>query len=106
MPSPTRSASDRTRRGAPGWQSTTMSDNNHSTSLSPFSPGYRASGVLLHVTSRPSPHGMGDVGPAALSWADRLNEADESWGQGLPLGPTGSANSSYQPLSSLAGNWL
>ena len=27
---------------------------------------YRASGLLLHVTSLPSPYGIGDVGPAAL----------------------------------------
>jgi 4-alpha-glucanotransferase len=74
--------------------------------MSPFSPGYRASGVLLHVTSLPSPYGIGNVGPAALAWVDRLNEADQSWWQALPLGPTGYGNSPYQSLSSFAGNWL
>jgi 4-alpha-glucanotransferase len=83
-----------------------MSDNGHVTSLSPFPPGYRASGVLLHVTSLPSPYGVGDVGPSALAWIDRLHEAGQTWWQALPLGPTGYGNSPYQFLSSFAGNWL
>ncbi|HEX7449723.1 MAG TPA: 4-alpha-glucanotransferase [Pirellulales bacterium] len=74
--------------------------------LSLFEPGYRASGILLHVTSLPSPYGIGDVGPTALAWVDRLHAAGQSWWQGLPLGPTGYANSPYQSLSSFAGNWL
>ncbi len=74
--------------------------------LSPFAPAYRASGLLLHVTSLPSPYGIGDVGPAALAWIDRLEDAGQSWWQSLPLGPTGYGNSPYQPLSSFAGNEL
>jgi 4-alpha-glucanotransferase len=74
--------------------------------LSPFPPEYRASGLLLHVTSLPSPYGIGDVGPAAVAWADRLHEAGHSWWQALPLGPTGYGASPYQPLSSFAGNGL
>src|SRR6266576_5795589 len=74
---------------------------------SPFSlQGYRTSGVLLHVTSLPSRYGIGDVGPAAFKWIDRLCDAGQSWWQALPLGPTGYANSPYQALSSFAGNWL
>ncbi len=72
----------------------------------PFPPGYRASGVLLHVSSLPSPYGIGDVGLAALVWVDRLNEAGQSWWQALPLGPIGYGNSPYQSLSSFAGNEL
>ncbi len=75
-------------------------------SLSLFSPEYRASGLLLHVTSLPSPYGIGDLGPAALSWIDCLHDAGQSWWQSLPLGPTGYANSPYQSLSSFAGNAL
>jgi 4-alpha-glucanotransferase len=75
-------------------------------SLPPFLPEYRASGLLLHVTSLPSPYGTGDVGPAALTWIDRLAECGQSWWQALPLGPTGYGNSPYQPLSSFAGNEL
>ncbi len=66
----------------------------------------RGSGVLLHVTSLPSPHGIGDVGPAAIAWVDRLCEAGQRWWQLLPLGPTGYGNSPYQLLSSFAGNEL
>ena len=75
-------------------------------SLPPFPPQYRASGVLLHVTSLPSPYGIGDVGPAAMKWIDLLHEAGQSWWQSLPLGPTGYGNSPYQSLSSFAGNGL
>jgi 4-alpha-glucanotransferase len=85
---------------------TTMSDNGSPTSVPPFPADYRASGVLLHVTSLPSLYGIGDVGPAALAWIDRLREAGQTWWQALPLGPTGYANSPYQSLSSFAGNGL
>src|SRR5262245_46651164 len=75
-------------------------------SIPPFSGSYRASGVLLHVTSLPSPYGIGDVGPAAVAWVDRLREAGQRWWQALPLGPTGYGDSPYQSLSSFAGNSL
>jgi 4-alpha-glucanotransferase len=71
-----------------------------------FAPEYRGAGLLLHVTSLPSRFGIGDVGPAAFSWIDRLHDAGQGWWQALPLGPTGYANSPYQALSSFAGNWL
>src|SRR5579862_8447804 len=74
--------------------------------LPPFPVDYRASGLLLHVTSLPSRYGIGDVGPAALAWIDQLRDAHQSWWQSLPLGPTGYGNSPYQPLSSFAGNEL
>src|SRR5580700_6559289 len=73
----------------------------------PLFPGeYHAAGVLLHVTSLPSPYGIGDLGPAVFKWIDRLCDGGQSWWQALPLGPTGYANSPYQALSSFAGNWL
>src|SRR5262249_46713945 len=75
-------------------------------SLPPFPPDYRASGLLLHVTSLPSRYGVGDVGPAALEWVDRLREAGQVWWQALPLGPTGYGDSPYQAQSSFAGNEL
>jgi 4-alpha-glucanotransferase len=74
--------------------------------LPPFSPEDRSSGVLMHVTSLPSPYGIGDVGPAAFEWVDRLHDAGQRWWQALPLGPTGCANSPYSCLSSFAGNAL
>ncbi len=72
--------------------------------IPPFPPGTRSSGVLLHVTSLPGPHGIGDLGPAAFAWMDRLVAAGQTWWQVLPLGPTGYAHSPYQALSSFAGN--
>jgi len=83
-----------------------MSRERTLSSVSPFPPEYRPSGVLLHITSLPSPYGIGDLGPAAFGWVDRLCEAGQNWWQTLPLGPTGYANSPYQAMSSFAGNWL
>lgn len=71
-----------------------------------FPPGYRASGLLLHVTSLPSPYGIGDLGAGAVAWIDHLHDAGQGWWQSLPLGPTGYLNSPYQPMSSFAGNAL
>src|ERR1043165_3337101 len=75
-------------------------------SVSPFPERYRGSGLLLHATSLPSPYGIGDLGPGAFEWIDRLHESGQSWWQALPLGPTGYANSPYQCLSSFVGNGL
>jgi 4-alpha-glucanotransferase len=83
-----------------------MSTNGRPGDSSALPPGARASGVLLHVTSLPSRYGIGDLGPSALAWIDRLHEAGQSWWQSLPLGPTGYGNSPYQALSSFAGNGL
>jgi 4-alpha-glucanotransferase len=80
--------------------------NDSAPSLPPFPSFYRASGLLLHVTSLPSPYGIGDVGPVAIAWIDQLCDAGQSWWQALPLGPTGYGNSPYQSLSSFAGNVL
>ena len=81
-----------------------MSTNGGTGTIPPFPPDYRASGVLLHVTSLPSPYGIGDLGPSAFSWLDTLHAAGQRWWQSLPLGPTGYGNSPYQPMSSFAGN--
>jgi 4-alpha-glucanotransferase len=64
----------------------------------------RASGLLLHPTALPGPHGIGDLGPAAFRFLDFLAEAGQRWWQVLPLGPTGYADSPYQSHSSHAGN--
>jgi 4-alpha-glucanotransferase len=83
-----------------------MSDKRRPAGRIPFAPHYHASGVLVHITSLPSPYGIGDVGPAAFSMVDRLKAAGQNWWQALPLGPTGYGNSPYQCLSSFAGNGL
>jgi 4-alpha-glucanotransferase len=62
--------------------------------------------LLLHVTCLPSAFGIGDLGPEAFAWIDRLHDAGQRYWQALPLGPTGYGNSPYQPLSSFAGNAL
>ncbi|HLL88297.1 MAG TPA: 4-alpha-glucanotransferase [Tepidisphaeraceae bacterium] len=69
-----------------------------------FARGVRSAGVLMHVTSLPSAHGIGDLGPAAFEWVDLLAEHRVRWWQMLPLGPTGYGESPYQPTSSFAGN--
>ena len=74
--------------------------------LPPFPCEYRSSGMLLHITSLPTPYGIGDLGPSAFSWVDRLYHSGQGWWQALPLGPTGYGNSPYQSLSSFAGNGL
>jgi 4-alpha-glucanotransferase len=69
-------------------------------------PRDRRSGVLLHPTSLPGPHGIGDLGPAAHRFVSWLGEARQRLWQVLPLGPTGFGDSPYQALSSRAGNPL
>src|SRR5271169_5738834 len=81
-----------------------MSASGEVPMLPPFPSEYRSSGILLHVTSLPSPYGIGDLGPSAFSWVDRLHDAGQGWWQALPLGPTGYGNSPYQAMSSFAGN--
>ena len=83
-----------------------MSGNDALAKVRPFPSGYRASGLLLHVTSLPSRYGIGDLGSSAVSWVDRLHYAGQRWWQALPLGPTGYGNSPYQSMSSFAGNAL
>src|SRR5690606_23379933 len=66
--------------------------------------GGRAAGVLLHPTSLPGPHGVGELGPEALRWLDLLAAAGQRVWQLLPLGPTGYGGSPYQSFSTFAGN--
>lgn len=66
----------------------------------------RTSGILLHPSSLPGPHGIGDLGP----WAHRFLDFTRGCGcclwQMLPLGPTGFGGSPYQCTSAFAGNPL
>lgn len=64
----------------------------------------RSSGVLLHPTSLPSPHGIGDLGQAAYDFLDFLSDTNQYIWQLLPLGPTGYGDSPYQSFSAFAGN--
>mgnify|MGYP000608995489 CR=1 FL=1 len=47
----------------------------------------RASGVLLHPTSLPGPHGVGDLGEAAYRFVDWLASAGQTLWQVLPVNP-------------------
>lgn len=66
----------------------------------------RRSGILLHVTSLPSPFGIGDLGPGAYRFVDFLSGAKQGVWQVLPLNPTDPAhgNSPYSSSSAFAGN--
>lgn len=66
----------------------------------------RSSGVLLHPTSLPGPHGVGDIGPEAYRFVDFLRSAGQKLWQVLPLNPTGYGDSPFQCLSAIAGNPL
>jgi 4-alpha-glucanotransferase len=66
----------------------------------------RCSGLLLHVTSLPSAHGIGDLGSDAHEFVDFLAESGQRIWQVLPLSPTGYADSPYQCFSAYAGNPL
>jgi 4-alpha-glucanotransferase len=66
----------------------------------------RASGILLHPTSLPGPHGIGELGAEAYRFLDYLVSAGQSLWQVLPLGPTGYGDSPYACFSSFAGNPL
>lgn len=68
----------------------------------------RGSGILLHITSLPSPYGIGDLGPDAYRFVDFLSETRQSYWQILPLTLSCPAygNSPYSSFSALAGNTL
>ena len=68
----------------------------------------RRSGVFLHLTSLPGPHGVGDLGAGAREFLSFLDDADQSLWQFCPLGPTssGHAHSPYGSSSAFAGNPL
>ena len=64
----------------------------------------RKSGLLMHVTSLPSPYGVGSMGKCAYEFVDFLCDAGQAYWQVLPLNPTGYGDSPYQSFSSFAGN--
>jgi 4-alpha-glucanotransferase len=66
----------------------------------------RRSGILLHPTSLPGPHGSGDLGPGAHHFVDWLAAAGQTAWQVLPLNPVGPANSPYASVSTFAGSPL
>jgi 4-alpha-glucanotransferase len=66
----------------------------------------RAGGILLHPTSLPGPHGIGDLGGVAHRFVDFLADAGLRLWQVLPVGPTGYGDSPYASFSTFAGSPL
>ena len=64
----------------------------------------RSAGVLLSITSLPSPYGIGTIGKEARAFADYLKKAGQTVWQILPVGPTSYGDSPYQAFSTYAGN--
>ena len=64
----------------------------------------RGAGILLPVTSLPSPYGIGTFGRDAYEFIDFLKQAGQKYWQVLPLGPTSYGDSPYQSFSAFAGN--
>lgn len=64
----------------------------------------RASGILMHISSLPSPYGIGTMGQAAYDFVDFLVETKQTYWQTLPLTTTSYGDSPYQSFSAVAGN--
>ena len=64
----------------------------------------RGAGILLPISSLPSPYGIGTFGAAAYEFVDQLCEAGQTYWQVLPIGPTSYGDSPYQSFSTFAGN--
>ena len=58
----------------------------------------------MHISSLPSPYGIGTLGQAAYDFADFLKAAGQHYWQLLPIGPTSYGDSPYQSFSTHAGN--
>ncbi len=68
----------------------------------------RGSGILMHITSLPGKHGIGDLGQIAYRFADLLSATRQRYWQILPLNPghPGDGESPYFSSSAFAGNPL
>lgn len=58
----------------------------------------------MHISSLPSPYGIGSMGKAAYQFADFLKASGQHYWQILPIGPTSYGDSPYQSFSTCAGN--
>lgn len=66
----------------------------------------RSAGVLMNLSSLPSPFGIGDFGRGGEQFVDLLREMRMKWWQILPLCPVGEGNSPYSSVSAFALNPL
>lgn len=58
----------------------------------------------MHITSLPSPYGIGTMGREAYKFIDFLKASGQTYWQILPIGPTSYGDSPYQSFSTYAGN--
>lgn len=66
----------------------------------------RRSGVLMNISSLPSPYGIGVLGAQARAWVDRIAEMGFKLWQILPTVPVGEGDSPYASPSAFVGNTL
>ena len=66
----------------------------------------RESGVLLHLTSLPGPHGIGDLGQSAFQFIDQLKQMGQKLWQILPTGQPDNFYSPYSTISAFCNNPL
>lgn len=78
-----------------------MADMNNETQKKSLE---RGAGLLLPISSLPTPYGIGTLGDAAYKFVDYLVEAGQKYWQVLPVGPTSYGDSPYQSFSAFAGN--
>ncbi len=64
----------------------------------------RGAGILMPISALPSPYGIGTLGSEAYRFVDFLHDANQSYWQILPIGPTGYGDSPYQSFSAFAFN--
>ena len=64
----------------------------------------RGAGLLMPISSLPTPYGIGTMGKEAYKFVDYLKKAGQSYWQVLPVGPTSYGDSPYQSFSAFAGN--
>jgi len=76
--------------------------------MSDFNQEHRASGILAHITSLPSPYGIGDIGPASTNFLKYLEDSGQKYWQILPTCPTSLLfdSSPYMSTSAFAGSPL
>jgi 4-alpha-glucanotransferase len=76
--------------------------------MNTLSHSQRGSGILAHITSLPSPYGIGDIGSSSHAFLEFLARAGQGYWQFLPTGPCGPVfdNSPYMSSSAFAGSFL
>ncbi|MDE6386105.1 MAG: 4-alpha-glucanotransferase, partial [Eubacterium sp.] len=66
----------------------------------------RGAGVLFHISSMPSPYGVGVFNSSTIDFIDKLHDMGFTYWQVLPFNPIDNSNSPYCSPSAFAGNYL